>query len=304
MCAPIIVFAYNRPDHLRKTLEALSKNDLADQSELTVFCDGPKVGASDEQLSSIQEVRRIAYEKQWCRSVTVIESDCNKGLADSIIAGVTSVIDKYGRVIVLEDDIVTSRGFLKYMNDALDMYESDEQVMHVSGYMYPHKGKLPDTFFCALPLCWGWATWKRAWKFFEDDAQKWIDYYDNNGLWDQFNVFGGDILQKQLKDNATGVIRTWFVKWHSSVLFHDGLALFPGVSLVDNIGMDGTGVHCSSSGSFSNGILAEYVQVRRIPLKEDRKCRNAIRHFYQGYWYSKRNRRKLINAIKSLFITR
>ncbi len=304
MLAPIIVFAYNRPDHLRNTLEALSKNDLANQSELTVFCDGPKEGASDTQLTAIQEVRRVAHEKQWCKNVTVIESECNKGLANSIIAGVTSVVEENGRVIVLEDDIVTSRGFLKYMNDALDMYESDERVMHVSGYMYPHKGNLPETFFCALPLCWGWATWKRAWSFFEDDAQKWIDYYEKNGLWGRFNVFGGDILQKQLIDNAKGVIRTWFVKWHSSVLFHDGLALFPGVSLVDNIGMDGTGVHCSSSGSFSNGILAEYVQVRRIPLKEDRKGRNAIRHFYQGYWYSKRNRRKLINAIKSLFFPR
>lgn len=304
MLAPIIVFAYNRPDHLRNTLESLSKNDLADQSELTVFCDGPKEGAPDAQQAAIQEVRRVAHEKQWCKNVTVIESECNNGLANSIIAGVTSVVEQFGRVIVLEDDIVTSRGFLKYMNDALDMYESDERVMHVSGYMYPHKGNLPETFFCALPLCWGWATWKRAWSFFEDDAQKWIDYYEKNGLWDRFNVFGGDILQKQLIDNAKGVIRTWFVKWHSSVLFHDGLALFPGVSLVDNIGMDGTGVHCSSSGSFSNGILADYVQVRRISIKEDRKGRNAIRHFYQGYWYSKRNRRRLLNAIKSLFISR
>lgn len=304
MRAPIIVFAYNRPDHLRNTLEALSKNDLADQSELTIFCDGPKEGASEVQLSAIQEVRHVAHEKQWCKNVTVIESEQNKGLANSIIAGVTSVVEEFGRVIVLEDDIVTSRGFLKYMNDALDLYESDERVMHVSGYMYPHKGKLPDTFFCALPLCWGWATWKRAWRFFEDDARKWSDYYEKNGLWDRFNVFGGNILQKQLEDNVRGVIRTWFVKWHSSVLFHDGLALFPGVSLVDNIGMDGTGEHCSTSGSFSNGILADHVQVRRIPLKEDRKGRNAIRHFYQGYWYSKRNRRKLLNAIKSLFISR
>lgn len=304
MLSPIIVFAYNRPNHLRNTLEALSKNDFADQSVLTVFCDGPKKGASDEQLSAIKEVRRVAHEKQWCKSVTVIESERNKGLADSIITGVTNVVEEHGRVIVLEDDIITSRGFLKYMNDALDMYESDERVMHVSGYMYPHKGKLSDTFFCALPLCWGWATWKRAWKFFEDDAQKWVDYYEKNGLWSQFNVFGGDILQKQLKDNAKGVIRTWFVKWHSSVLSHNGLALFPGVSLVDNIGMDGTGEHCSQSGSFSNGDLAEYIQVKRIPLKEDRKGRDAIRLFYQGHWYSKRNRRKLINAIRGLFISK
>lgn len=304
MLAPIVVFAYNRPDHLRKTLEALSKNDLADQSDLIIYCDGPKEGASEAQLSAIDEVRSVSHEKQWCKRVTVVESEQNKGLADSIVAGVTSAVEEYGRVIVLEDDIVTSKGFLRFMNDALDLYENDERVMHVSGYMYPHRGKLAETFFCALPLCWGWATWRRAWRFFDDDVQKWIDYYGDNGLWNKFNVFGGNILQKQLEDNAKGVIKTWFVKWHSSVLFHDGLALFPGRSLVNNIGMDGTGEHCSQNGSFFNPVLAEYVGVGRIPLQESRRGRNAIRHFYQGYWYSKRNRMKVLHAIKKVFSSR
>lgn len=304
MPAPIIVFAYNRPDHLRSTLVALSKNDLADQSELTVFCDGPKEGASDVQLAAIQEVRNVAHEKQWCKNVSVIEAAFNLGLADSIVRGVTSIVEKYGRVIVLEDDIITSKGFLRYMNDALEMYESDERVMHISGYMYPHKGKLANTFFCALPLCWGWATWKRAWKLFDDDTQKWITYYEHNNLWNRFNVFGGDILQKQLEDNSNGIIKTWFVKWHSCVLFNDGLALFPGCSLVNNIGMDGTGEHCSQNGSFSNSVLAEYVKVDRIPLRESQRGRSAIFHFYQGYWYSKRNRIKVLKAFKELFVLR
>ena len=135
--APIIVFAYNRPYHLRQTLEALSENDLSDQSNLIIFCDGPKNNASPEQLEAIKEVRSIAHAKKWCKKVIVEESEYNKGLADSIVNGVSSVVEEYGRVIVLEDDIVTSRGFLKYMNDALELYEHDDQVMHISGYMYP-----------------------------------------------------------------------------------------------------------------------------------------------------------------------
>lgn len=304
MLSPIIVFAYNRPNHLRQTLEALSENYLADQSDLIIFCDGPKMNASPEQLDAIKEVRSIAHAKKWCKNVIVEESEYNKGLADSIVQGVSSVVAKYGRVIVLEDDIVTSRGFLRYMNDALDLYERDDQVMHISGYMYPHRIKLPNTFFCPLPLCWGWATWARSWKCYDGDAQKWMDYFNSEKAWERFNVFGGHILQKQLEDNANGTIKTWFIKWHSSVLFHNGLALFPGDSLVENIGMDNTGEHCFEDTRFSHKNLAEYTDVMRIPIKEYRRGRNTIMHFYQGHWYSKRNRRKAINTIISLFSSR
>lgn len=299
--APVVVFAYNRPAHLERTLQALANNDLSDQSELIVFCDGPRENATTEQITCIKKVREVAKSRNWCKMVTVIESDYNKGLAESIVEGVKSVVDKYGKVIVLEDDIVTTKGFLKYMNAALDMYENEDKVMHISGYMYPHKRKLGDTFFCALPMCWGWATWDRAWRKYDGNAEKWWNYFEDNQLWDRFNVFGGTILQKQLKDNVKGIINTWFVKWHSSVLYNNGLALFPGQSLVDNIGMDNSGVHCVQSNRFTNSSLTNYVVVNRKPLKESKKGRRAIKLFYQGHWYSKRNRVKVINLFNSLF---
>ena len=299
--APIVLFCYNRPNHVKQTLEALCNNILSDETSLYIYCDGYKADATEEQKSKVDEVRSIVRSKQWCKEVNIIVSEYNRGLAVSIIDGVSQIVNKHGKVIVLEDDIVTSPFFLRYMNDALNLYESCDKVMHISGYMYPHKMKLPTTFFCQLPLCWGWATWKRAWDKFNDDAKKWYDYFDSNELWDKFNVFGGHLLQQQLEDNVTGKLKTWFIKWHSSVVFNDGLALFPNISLVNNIGMDNSGEHCYSTTTFDNDCLSGYVKIEKIPIKENKQARKCIYHFYQGYWYSKRNRVRLFKFFKKFF---
>ena len=126
--APIILFVYNRPWHTEQTLRALMANELAAKSELYIYADGPKPNATDEQLQKIHEVRQLIRQEQWCDKVHIVESEKNKGLADSIIGGVTEIVNKYGKIIVLEDDIVPTTGFLQYMNDALEMYKDDEQV--------------------------------------------------------------------------------------------------------------------------------------------------------------------------------
>ena len=146
--APIIVFAYDRPDHLRRTLDALAKNDLASQSELYIYCDGAKESASAEQVERIRDNRKVAHGADGFKSITIIEREKNVGLKANIVGAVTEIVNKYGRVITLEDDIVTSVGFLRYMNDALELYKDDEQVMHVSGYIYPHTSKIrTETLF-------------------------------------------------------------------------------------------------------------------------------------------------------------
>ena len=157
--APVALFAYRRPKHTLKVLQALSRNSLADQTQLHVFCDGPGPGASDIEKENILAVRKVVRQERWCESVTLHESPENIGLADSIVNGVTELVDQYGRIIVLEDDIVTSIGFLRYMNQALDMYAEDEQVFQVSGFMVPAKKKLEPCGFFRAPGSWGWATW-------------------------------------------------------------------------------------------------------------------------------------------------
>ena len=162
--SPIALFVYNRPEHTRQTITALQKNRLAKTSDLIVFSDGAKNSKDQE---GVDEVRSFVQNIYGFRSVTVNLSERNKGLAKSIIDGVTDVANRYGRVIVLEDDLIVSSSFLDYMNGALEYYSENDQVMHVSGYWYPIESEsLPETFFLRVPSSWGWATWARAWRYF------------------------------------------------------------------------------------------------------------------------------------------
>ena len=283
--APIILFVYNRPWHTLQTLEALSKNNLADKSKLIIYCDGPKADALQEDLIKIEEVKKTIRLNNWCASIEIIESSENKGLAKSIIEGVTETVNNYGKVIVLEDDIVTSTGFLKYMNDALNMYEKTQEVMHISGYMYPVKEKLPETFFIKPTSCWGWATWDRAWKFFEKNIEKQITRIEEKNLWNDFTINGSfPSYKNQLELNKNGTINTWAIFWYSSVFLKNGLSLHPTKSLVQNIGFDGSGENCGGKKNQSSPYfcenIAEIITVKKINLTVNKKAYSALFNYF------------------------
>lgn len=284
--APIILFVYNRPLHTEKVLEALMLNELADQSTLYVYSDGPKNEASEKDLKNIKEVRTLIRKKKWCKEVFIVESIVNIGLAKNISTGVTEVVTKHGNIIVLEDDIVTSKGFLKYMNDALEYYENEEKVIHISGFMYPHDKKLPETFFYNVPLCWGWATWERSWKYFESDSVKLWNLIQSKKNINGFDKFGSDYLSSQLAHNITGNLNTWFIKWHASVYLKNGYTLYPSVSLVDNIGFDNSGVHNGATELFTNDVLAENISIKEIDLVENIEATGIISSFYNQFIFS------------------
>lgn len=275
--APIILFAYNRPDHTLKTLTALSRNDLSDESTLYIFCDGSK---DDGDAIKVDEVRAIAKSNKWCKNVVVIEQPGNKGLAASIVEGVTEIIRKYGKVIVLEDDLITSKGFLRYMNNALDVYQNDHEVMHISAYMFPVGEVLPETFFYNQASCWGWGTWERAWSKLETDASLLVSRFQTKEEINKFNVDGAYDFYSHLKFNASKQWNTWAVKWHASVFFNGGLCLQPGRSLVRNIGFDDSGSHCQENQVYLQQEIADQVVVKRIELKEDLKARERIKIFF------------------------
>ena len=323
--APIVIFSYNRPDHLKRTLDALSKNDLATESILFIFCDGPKALASsgqeereglqnsarrlfkgsqeayDAYLQSIRDNVNLAKSQSWPKELHVIERDRNIGLAASIVGAVTDVVNQYGRVITLEDDVVTSTGFLRYMNEALELYRDEDRVMHISAYMYPHQGKLPETFFFPVPYPGGgWATWARAWKHYSDDTESLYDQWKDR--WNEFDVLGGDYLSKQLIANYNSTIRTWFVKWHAAMLSRHALTLYPHQSLTNNIGFDDQATNCSPTTKFDVMDLADSIRVELIPLETNRKASRIIYDFYQGHWYNKRRRKALIHRIMRTFI--
>jgi len=278
MTAPIVLFVYNRPLHALQTLESLNKNRLADESELIIFSDGPKNTSTDKQL--VAETRKVIRLKQWCAHIKIIEHNKNLGLATNIENGVTEVVNKYGRVIVLEDDLITSKGFLQYMNEALTLYENDEKVMHISGYMFPVKRKLPSTFFYNTASCWGWGTWKRAWDKYNPDARELYEQISPAAV-EKFNIEGAYGFDKQLKANVEGTKKTWGVKWYASIFLNNGFSLHPYPSLVNNIGHDLTGENSVKTFRFNWGQLADTVEVKKIPIVESKKARKEMNLFYK-----------------------
>ncbi len=306
--APIVLFTYNRPIHTQKTLDALAMNPEAIESELYVFCDGPKSSTDVDNLNQVNKVIEIVNKENRFKKVNVTINQKNKGLANSIISGVTKVVEKHGRIIVLEDDLETSPGFLKYMNDALTLYEHDDEVMHISAYMYPHKEELPETFFFNVPLCWGWATWNSAWKHFNSDPLHLFNELKIKNLYTTFDKFGYDYLSSQLAHNISGKLNTWFVKWHASVLLQNGFTLYPKKSLVENIGFDNSGVHNGIHTEFKNSVLESSINIERIEILEREGAKNIIKSFYKALKekpikqkFKKVLKEKVRNSIFSVF---
>jgi hypothetical protein len=269
--APIALFVYNRPAHTRQTVEALQKNDLSGDSDFFIFSDAPQ---SHLQIEAVSEVREYIRQIDGFKSVTILERETNFGLARSIIEGVTKLCEEYGRVIVLEDDLVISPHLLRFMNDALDMYEAEDQVMHISGATYPIEAMDDETFFLRVPLCWGWGTWDRAWRHFNkaNDVMSKFDYQMRR----DFSFNGSYHSWRQLESNKRGLINTWFVYWYATLFIRGGLALFPGRSLVKNIGMDGSGVHCGVDTVYDVEPSVTAIELVPIPIRESMNA--VIRH--------------------------
>ncbi|MDR2578446.1 MAG: alpha-1,2-fucosyltransferase [Chitinispirillales bacterium] len=257
--APVVLFVYNRPKHCLQTLQALKNNILASDSILYIFADGYKENPDESEKNAIIETRNIIRKEKWCKEVIIYESELNKGLAQSIINGVSEIVEKYGKIIVLEDDIVTSPFFLQYMNDALNFYEKEQKVWHISGYAHKFYEKIEaDTFFTKHMTCWGWATWADRWKFFEKNPKAVLARIKRKNV-DEFRYKSKSGYFRQIKSNISGRRNTWAAFWYSTIFFNDGLCLNSKKTFTQNIGMDGSGVHCGpSSSGFSTEPCENY----------------------------------------------
>ncbi|SDF35445.1 Glycosyl transferase family 2 [Mucilaginibacter pineti] len=274
--APIALFVYNRPDHTRRTIIHLQKNTLADESRLYIFCDAPK---TDADKAKVNEVREIAKETTGFKTVKVILRDHNLGLAESIISGVTQLVYEYGKVIVFEDDLLSSPYTLQYFNEALTRYATEEKVMHIGAYMYNLKEKeLPESFFYRAASSWGWATWARAWNSFEPDIDKLIARFDTLGIL-RFSIEGKMNFWKQIQEFKAGKNNSWAIRWYASIFLKGGLTLNPARSLINNIGHDGTGVHSNRENMYDVHISQQPVKKFPDIITENEKAYNAIKHF-------------------------
>jgi len=282
--APICIFVYNRPQHTEKMLRSLVSNTLFPESEIFVFADGPKDDASPADIEKIRQVREKLIILQSNKNVHFFLSEQNTGLTKSIVSGITETINKYGRVIVVEDDLELSPGFLKYMNDALDLYENEERVMHVGAYMVPHQLDLPETFFLKTPTIWGWGTWKRSWDKYEINAAVLLEKLEKKFGKDfayTFDVNGTYTYTKQLKDIASGKLDTWDIQWTASIYLQEGFCLHPVKSLTRNNGFDGSGVHCYPSDLFNTQQLQNTINVTPQSIEINKTGVEAFIEFFR-----------------------
>lgn len=277
--APIVLFVYNRLWHTRQTVEALRNNELAAGSDLFVFSDGPR---SEADRAKVLEVRSYARTITGFNKVTLIERGENLGLARSIISGVTEIVNSYGRIIVLEDDMVTSPYFLKYMNEALELYRDEERVVSIHGYVYPVKTELPETFFIRGADCWGWATWRRGWEIFEADGAKLLAELKRRKLTEAFDFNGAYSYTKMLADQIKGNNDSWAIRWHASAFLRDKLTLYPGKSLIHNIGLDASGTHCDPSRVFDTQVSSAPLDITSIPVEQSRKAFLAFETYFRS----------------------
>ncbi len=274
--APIALFVYNRPDHTRRTLSYLQKNLLADESRLYIFSDAAKTPAGQVR---VDEVREIIEKVSGFKSVKIINREANVGLAESIISGVTQIVNEYGKVIVFEDDLLSSPYTLQYFNEGLNRYQNEDQVMHIGAYMYPLKNdKLPLTFFYRVATSWGWATWARAWEHFEPNIDILISQFDHKKKND-FTIDGAMNFWKQMQGFKAGKNNSWAIRWYASVFLNGGLTLNPSRSLIQNIGHDGTGIHSNNEDMYQVNIAQKPAVGFPLEIKESKVAYEAIKHF-------------------------
>lgn len=259
--APVVLFCFRRPHHLTRTLRALQQNTLASKTDLIVFSDGPR---DENDVPAVEQVRSVIAQARGFRSVCVEASECNLGLAESVIKGVSATLARHDRVIVVEDDLVTSPHFLRYMNESLERFEQDQRVISVHGYTYPTVDALPEAFFLRGADCWGWGTWRRGWKLFNQDGADLLRRLNAQGAQHEFDFNGAYPYFEMLADQINGLNDSWAIRWYASAFLAGKLTLYPGRSLVRNIGNDFSGTHAAVSRLFDSDLSAIPIDINSV----------------------------------------
>lgn len=277
--APIALFTYSRADHTKAAVESLLQNKEAAESDLFIFSDGPK---TEEKREAVEKNRQYIHTITGFKSIHIVEHEKNQGLANSLIAGITDVVNKYGRVIIVEDDLILSPFFLQFMNEALEKYKDEDKVSAISAFLNPIDCKTPNTFFLRYFACWGWATWKRGWdlmNFDTKDLLKRIRWKTK-----EFNIGGYGGFYGMLYCQKVGLVDSWAVRFYASSFLANKLVLFPGQSLALQNGMDGTGTHSGNVQEVYKmmRLASSPIQLENIPVEECKEMYAAYSRYYRG----------------------
>lgn len=276
--APVLLFVYNRPLHTRKVIESLRHNSLAADTPLIIYADAAHAPETEE---SVAEVRQFLSTINGFKSVKLVIRTENWGLARNVIDGVTTVVNEYGRVIVLEDDLVVAPYFLQFMNDALETYQNEERIGHIQACDFTNDPSLPDTFLIRWTGSWGWATWKRAWKHFNPDGRALLQQLEERKLTHTFDFNGTYPFTRMLRKQIAGQNNSWAIRWNASLFLEGILSLNVGRSLVQNTGFDGTGTHCGGGGLYDSHLWMSPLKVTQLhPIEENLTARHAFERYY------------------------
>lgn len=276
--APIALFVYKRLWHTQCTVKSLLSNDIASASELYIFSDGP----NDETKMAVAQVRNWLEHIEGFKKVHIIKQTQNLGLAQSIINGVTQLTKQFGKVIVVEDDLMVSPYFLQFMNEGLNVYQNDKEVASIHGYALPIKEAMPETYFLRGADCWGWATWKRAWDYFESDGNKLLTTLSKQKLQNEFDFQGTQPNIQMLKNQIKGKNNSWAIRWHASAFIQKMYTLYPGKSLVRNIGLDNSGEHCTSNLGLEVQLTDKAIELKRLPIEKNQKAYHAYVKYFKS----------------------
>jgi hypothetical protein len=283
--APIILFVYNRYDTLVKVIRSLKLNNLSKKSELYIFSDGPKNDVDNIQILNIR-----LFLKKICgfKKIIIYESQRNLGLSDNIITGVTKILNKYNKAIIIEDDIEVSKYFLEYMNKALNLYKNDKKVASIHAYQYPiyFTKSFPETFFLKGADCWGWGTWKRAWSFFDKNGTRlYGKIIKNKILSKEFNYGNSYNFLKMLKNQSKGKINSWAIRWYASTFVNNMYTLYPKKSYVKNIGFDNNGTHPNNFFHYNQTLKKKSENFEKVPIQDNIFFRKKLECFYKKRKY-------------------
>ncbi len=292
--APIVLFCYNRLDTLQQTVESLQQNYWAEESELFIFSDGAK---KPEHEPVIAEVRTYLKTITGFKKIVITESVKNKGLANSIIGGVDEILNKYGKVIVLEDDLVSSRNFLIYMNKALDYYKDNAKIFSITGFSIPIRGLSENSvYFTRRANSCGWGTWKDRWDNIDWEVEDYPALMNDRAARRAFNRMGSD-MTGLLTKQKTGKINSWAIRWCYHQFKHDLFSVHPVVSKIKNIGYAKGATHTKEKfNRFETKLDTHNLTDFNfdIPVKLEKK---AIRQFVRPYSKPYRAMYKVLNII-------
>lgn len=251
--APIGVSTYKRLNHLKQTMDSLKRNYLADKSELYIFSDGPKEGDEKE----VNEVRKYLKTIDGFYKVHIIERKKNDRVFNNRNRQKV-LLEKYGKAIFLEEDIVTAPGFLNYMNEALLFYNNDKKVFSITGYCPPFKSvdsDNSDIYILNRFNAWGNAithnNYKKIWSLSQKEMCEYIGSKKNRN---QIKKYLGEDALGMIKKDAMGEIDAFDIKMMFYQIKNNLFTLYPKKSLTINIGHDGTGLHCGTTNKFETKL--------------------------------------------------